>query len=419
MRRIILLISMVITFTACSGMGNKSSIINLLSAPKLSQTENEIVKAIDTYLGEDIVLKYSKTMGYAAPVQVADIDDDGDKEAIVLYYAPNKGTNIRLALLENKDGKWGIVTDEEGLGSEVFYFKITQMSKESNKQVLIGYSTPNIEDKFIAVYFLDANAKAANYSERCNEIAVGDLTEDGYDDIVIETKMPDTRTKLQILSLGEDNEFVVTGTHYLRKSAVTITQLKITKANGGKNALYIDYKDSYKKMYTEAGFFEEGKLSNILPSAYIMRFWDYSFDLNSTDIDRDGVMEIPTVIHDEAQDELPILKFVEWMDFSQGEPTRRYFGVCDTQTGLFMAMPDEWQGVINTIGDAEEWAITRVDDGEGIVMVKPVKLGDVPKVSEHEILTVKIGTRRWQIEFSDDVSALQREYIINSMATVD
>lgn len=419
MKKIILLFFIVITLTACSGVGNKTNIINLLSAPKLSQTENDIVKAIDTYLGENIVLKYSNTMGYSAPVQIMDVDDDGESEAFVLYYAPNKGTNIRLALLENIGGKWTIVFDKEGLGSEVFHFTITRLSATAQKQVLVGYSNPTTEDKFIAVYFLDSETEAEVYSERCNQVIVGDLTGDGYDDITLAVKAPDNRTKISVLSLGEDNLFATVGTHYLKAANIQITQLAISKVDGKKNALYIDYKDAYKKTYTEAGVFNGSILERILPAVTIAKVWEYSFDLNSTDMDADGTLEIPTVIQEDVQDELPVLKFIEWTDYSKGEQDRKYFGVCDTKTGLFIAAPDEWQEQISLLYEEKSWSITRLDDGTGLVRIKPMQVGSVPDVSDKEIVTVKIGTRRWQIEFSDDVSKEQREYMIGSMTTLD
>ncbi|MEG1049704.1 MAG: hypothetical protein RSE24_04105, partial [Oscillospiraceae bacterium] len=212
-----------------------------------------------------------------------------------------------------------------------------------------------------------------------------------------------------------------TGSHYLKTPEVEITQLKVVEYRGKENALYIDYKDKYKKMYTEAGVFKGSTMERILPTANIPRLWEYSFNLNSTDIDRDGKLEIPTVIHDEAQDELPTVKFVEWTDYSTDEPKRKYFGVCDTQTGLFMAVPDEWQTLVgaSSYKNGKGWYVTRLEDGAALIKVKPVQIGDMPDVNENEPLTVRIGTRRWQVEFNEDVSQIQREYVINSMVTVD
>ncbi|MEG1801549.1 MAG: hypothetical protein RR273_06185, partial [Oscillospiraceae bacterium] len=270
-------------------------------------------------------------------------------------------------------------------------------------------------------YFLGEGAATEDYKERCDIITVGDLTADGLDDIVMTTKTQDKRMRLQILSLGEDNVLVQTGSHYLKTPEVEITQLKVVEYRGKENALYIDYKDKYKKMYTEAGVFKGSTMERILPTANIPRLWEYSFNLNSTDIDRDGKLEIPTVIHDEAQDELPTVKFVEWTDYSTDEPKRKYFGVCDTQTGLFMAVPDEWQTLVgaSSYENGKGWYVTRLEDGAALVKVKPVQIGDMPDVNENEPLTVRIGTRRWQVEFNEDVSQIQREYVINSMVTVD
>ena len=116
---------MVFALTGCSAFTGKNNIINLLSAPKLNENESVIVDTIENYLDEDITLKYSKNMGYSAPIQFIDIDFDKTEEAVVFYYAPNKGANIRFALLSYKADGWSVVADKEGLGTDVFYFATT------------------------------------------------------------------------------------------------------------------------------------------------------------------------------------------------------------------------------------------------------------------------------------------------------
>ncbi|MBR2503285.1 MAG: lipoprotein, partial [Oscillospiraceae bacterium] len=53
MRRLIILLCTVLVLTGCSGMPSRNNITNLLSAPKFSQTESNIVEAIADHIGEN------------------------------------------------------------------------------------------------------------------------------------------------------------------------------------------------------------------------------------------------------------------------------------------------------------------------------------------------------------------------------
>ena len=106
MKRLAAIFITLVMLCGCSSIGVKKNITGLLSSPKHSQTESLIVQEIGDYLGENITLKYSQTQGYSAPIQFADIDGDKTDEALVFYYAPNKGTNIRFAFLKSIDEKW-------------------------------------------------------------------------------------------------------------------------------------------------------------------------------------------------------------------------------------------------------------------------------------------------------------------------
>ena len=156
----------------CSRIGVNKNITGLLSSPKHSQTESLIVQEIGDYLGENITLKYSQTQGYSAPIQFADIDGDKTDEALVFYYAPNKGTNIRFAFLKNIDEKWEIVFDKEGLGTEVFYFDTIELQGLAGKQILVGYLSSNINENFFVTYFTDTQMGNEDYMEVCEDIFI-------------------------------------------------------------------------------------------------------------------------------------------------------------------------------------------------------------------------------------------------------
>ena len=258
MRRIIIVFCMMLALSGCSGFMGKSNITNLLSAPKLSQTESEIVKAIDNHIGENITIKYSTPHGYTSPVQLIDIDGDGTDEAVVFYYAPNKGANIRIAMLSVKDGEWNIVFDKEGLGSDVFYFGVEEFINLSTKQILVGYLTTNMDQNFFVTYFTDPAANIDDYIESCQDVIVGDINGDKYSEVILTDNTSDSKVRLRSLEWSEEYDFKVVGTRKLKVYNAEITQLLFGESADGETVLYVDYRDDYNQMHTEGILFRDG-----------------------------------------------------------------------------------------------------------------------------------------------------------------
>ena len=423
MKKLALLLCVVLTFTGCSSFMGKSNITNLLEAPKFSQTESEIADAIDDYIGENISLRYSHSQGYSSPVQLIDIDGDGAEEAVVFYYAPNKGANIRMALLKNTADGWEIVMDKEGLGTEVFYFSTVELEGLSTKQILAGYLTANIDENFFAAYFTDPEYNIPDYAESCQNIIVGDVTYDGYDDIILTNRVSDGRIRLRSFDFT-DNGFRLVGTRLLKFANIDITQLKLAESLAGEVVLYADYRSEYNQMHTEGMVFRDGgKMFDAFASTVVSKQWEYARNLNCTDIDGDGYMETPSVINDVAGGELAVLKTVEWTDYTLEQPVRKYIGIYDTQHGLFAAVPDSWQGNVEKEYTDDGWMIYRKSDAENaeddkterlLFTVKQVEYRNNIETGAYSYIIYK-DTKTWHFDFTKNVELSEIQHILKSV----
>ena len=413
MKKLALIICTLLLLCGCSSnMFSNNNITGLLSSPKHSQTESDIAKAIGDYLGENITLKYSQNQGYSAPIQFIDIDDDAVEEALVFYYAPNKGTNIRFALADIIDGQWNVVFDKEGLGTDVFYFDTVVLGNLKGRQILVGYLPQNISENFFVTYFTDQSAERADYTEVCEDILVGDVNEDNQDDIILTSRLSEGNIRIKVLSFTQDNAFKVAGVKTIRRTDAQITQLAISKTSDGKTALYVDYIDSYNKMYTEASTVYSNIFINCINKEYVSRIWAYTNKLNSCDIDGDGVQEIPVVLQDSSEEELPVLKYIGWNDYSSNEMPLKSFGVYNTAENIYIALPSEWQELTHTEYTGNLWRIKSIDDETPLVSFYKEQSN---KNTQYSPYRVQIGTESWKIEFSEELDQSQKDYIMNSI----
>ena len=424
MRRLALLVCLMFTFTGCTGFMSRNNITNLLSAPKFSQTESEIVKAIDSHIGEDISLRYSTSQGYSSPVQLIDIDGDETEEAVVFYYAPNKGANIRIALLSNTNDGWHIVFDKEGRGTDVFFFATENVGRLKGKQLLVGYETAGMDENFFAAYFTDKDKKIDDYVERCQSIVVGDINYDGYSDIILSNNTSDGRVRLRSFELGEDNKFKLVGTRLLKYHNIQLTQLILADSSYGERVLYADYRDEYNQMHTEAMLFHDGgKMFDAFENTVVTRPWEYSRALNSTDIDGDGVVETPTVIQSQRGEDPEVLKMVKWTDYTRKNPHLVYTGIFDTQEGLFVAVPESWADKIETFYSGSYWQIVSKEvaedteeaedatEAEPLVVVKHLDSPDQATTGAYSYIVYK-DAKIWHFQFGQQVELSEIQYII-------
>ena len=414
MKRLAAIFITLVTLCGCSSIGVNKNITGLLSSPKHSQTESLIVQEIGDYLGENITLKYSQTQGYSAPIQFVDIDGDKTDEALVFYYAPNKGTNIRFAFLKNVDEKWEIVFDKEGLGTEVFYFDTIELQGLAGKQILVGYLPSNINENFFVTYFTDTQIHIEDYMEVCEDIFIADVTSDGYDDIILTNMLYDNRIRVKVLTFGQDYTFKTAGTKVLKRGDVQITQVAVSQIYDGKTALYIDYADSYNKLYTEAGILQGTAIINCLSADTVSRVWEYPYKLNSCDIDGDGIWDIPVVAENHQNNDYQVLRNIQWTDYSQNPPQVKMEGIYDTAENIFVALPQEWQNTVHTLYNTDSWQV--VSDADETVFVKFAKqeTGGAGKISDYSYNTA-IGSDVWNIKFHETVPLEHIEFMLDNI----
>ena len=404
----------VLCLCGCNSFTSKNNITSLLSAPKLNENESNIVAAIEGYLGEDINLRYSKNQGYSAPVQLMDVDADGNYEAVVFYYAPNKGANIRFALLSYVDDRWNIVDDKEGLGTEVFYFDTITLPEVSGKQIMVGYQSVNIDENFFVTYFTDAEKDLPDYVERCQNIVTGDITGNGYNDVVLTKVASGKYVYISVLSFTDELSFKNICNKTLKYPNIEIAQLVVNKLTDGRTAVFADYTDKHNRMYTEIYSFENGRMISCIEDGIVVKNWEHEPVIVSRDIDADGYLETATVMQPQHPEEMPSFKYIEWKDCTQHEPEKIYYGVFDVRENIFMAIPDILRDAVYTSELENGFEIKNKEDDTTLIRV--VETETVAKTEQDEYLhTVHLGTKMWNIECNTVMDMDQVEYVYKNI----
>ncbi|MBR5521069.1 MAG: hypothetical protein IKU54_03645 [Oscillospiraceae bacterium] len=417
-RLICLLFPLMLLLTGCSGIASRNNILSLLSSPKLSQRESRIITAINQHLGQDIVLKYPKKGENISPIQFADLNSDGTEEAVVLYSAENTGSNVRMAVLTQNDEEWSVFFDKEGYGSEVYKISFEKLTGKPDKQIVTGYTFSDSSEKITTVYFTDKLNISAENTYACQDYVIHDITGDGYGDILLAgINAENQRTQLKILSAHYSDYLTSIATKQISVKNATVTGIAFSKSDLAQGeVILLDYSDSYRRVYTEAIRLEGYNIESILSPDVVQKIWDENYSLNSRDIDEDGYYETPTII-DDGNPYTFNLKQMEWTCFLLEEPVRKYYGICESDSGLFFPLPYEWQGLITLAnGEEGEWGVIRTSSGRPLVNFSLIPAGGALNTGS-EIIVGK-GTIQVKVLFAQEVTREQRRYIISGMTYI-
>ncbi len=396
------------------GMADRNNVMNLLSAPRLSDREAAIVTAINDYLGTDILLKYPKKGENLSPVQFYDIDGDDRDEAVVLYSDTATSRFAALAVLTQTPQGWQVSFDSPGHGPEIYKISFERITAKNWREIVVSYTFANTEDKILSVYTVKDGGLTEEKNFSCQNYAIEDVTGDNIGDIVLAGVNAENRsTQLKVISTHYSPDYLTTlVSSRLNVKNTNITNIAFSKSMlGAEKNILIDYHDSYNRVYTEAMIFNGSGFTSTLKLDVVQKFWLFDYDLISRDIDDDGYWETPTII-DDGTGTKHNMKYMEWTCFLTEKPERKYYGVCEAFSGVFFPLPDPWQGLtkLNYNEDDKSWQVMRLSDGRLLADFKPVTAYDRETKPEDRI-TVGKGTVQIIITFGDIVTGDQRRYI--------
>ncbi len=364
MKKILGLVLSVILLSGCSLGASSDNVIELLSSPKLSENETEIVSAITLYSDAEVVLKYLKEADNISPIQYIDVDGNGVDEAIVFYTSPSTSGYVKMAVLYDNDGVWEVVDDLSGLGTEVLNVSLVQLDKSKGNQLVVTYSFANTLEKVITVYSYSDGNLVETYNQLCQSYIMSDITSDGNIDIIIgQPNVENILPSIKLISLNEENQIAVVADYELNVANAEIQSLKLSKTSKSETpAVVVDYKDNQNVIHTQAITYSDNEFISVLESSVIQKIWSFNYPLISFDIGNDNYLETSTIIQASESENLD---YMEWTSYLTDPIERKLFGVVDGRNQIFVSMPEEWQGYIflNEISSVE-WNVIAVNNSE-------------------------------------------------------
>ena len=134
-------------------------------------------------------------------------------------------------------------------------------------------------------------------------------------------------------------------------------------------------------------------------------------DLTSRDLDRDGVVEIPTQPEGAGlinMDQGRRMDFILWMDYTSAQP-RKSFGLLDEELGFYLELPMEWYGILMlTDGPEEDTVELRSQDGSRLYLT--VRVTSIADRTPGWTRLGVVSSRLVQAQFGPDVQLMDQLY---------
>lgn len=410
---------------ACTPFASQN-VNDLLRAPVLGQGQDEIQRALKAYLdNEEPQYRFPKEGEWRSPLIKGDLNGDGRDEAVLLYsiaetspLAKEMGANVYVAVLEQVGAEWVVVQNEQGLSTDVASVALADLLGDGSNELLIGFSTPSLNAKTLALYTYQAQTLAMVHKFDYSRYEIGNFTGENSTDLVVVSR----DNEVGGLSLQHvptmDGEFVELPMPVkLYLNFVNCVGIKASTGYNAERLLVVDGAISIETGALASQFvYYSGERFYTLDDAASLTGATARLNplLKSRDIDGDGAVEIPLRI---GRNEIQTpsadkrLEYIEWMDFTgEGEePVMKEYGLLDSDRGVYVQLPEAWRGAVMVVDGTErgEWQLQNRATMATLLTMRTIEPGNQPPMGSQRAP----GTTSSYLVYANGLTADEKDLI--------
>ncbi len=340
--------AIVLTLTGCMG-GEASEMFALPQPPEDYRNLNAKLNEIRSAIGGESIAPQSGTN--TQTVQLQDLDADGVQESAVAFFrVPGEERPLKIYIFDLlEDGSYGVDTVIEGVGSAIYSVSYEDVGGGARKEAVVSWQISG-DDRTLGVYSLeDQEGIELLWVDSYTRFRLADLDEDGERELVVLN-----------LSTGEEaaawaDYYDYDGAALARKSTAPlsagINEVKSLRGGnlaGGTPAIFVTsgFPETGEQV-VDILCCREGGLANITLDSATLRseqtIRSYTA-VSSSDIDRDGVIEVPQPVllprQGEGGDDFWLLKWRQYDETGASyQVLTTYHNVTD---GWYFELPESW-----------------------------------------------------------------------------
>ena len=360
MKRIIsAVLTAILLLSLLSGCSFKlfKSAEDLYARPQLPEAYQQLENTINTVKSALDAEDATPVSGSnPSAIQLLDLDGDGQEESAAAFFRANAADDplpLKIYFFrKGSGGEYNVSYSLEGEGNNIYSIDYEDLDGDGRKEVVVSWQLTALAN-VLTVYSLGTAGVVellrVTYNESYN---LCDLDGEGLKELVVVQR--DTAgegvSRADYYSV-QDGVLALTSTANLSENVTDVTAVRAGVLAGQNPALYVT-SECPTGQITDIFTLRDGSFTNITldPDSHLSNdtLRDYT-SVGVTDINRDGVLEIPValVLPNVNAESSASYRIIYWRQFDEaGVPTvvcTTYHNVTD---GWYLVLPSQWDGQI-------------------------------------------------------------------------
>lgn len=318
---------------------------SLYALPRQSDAYYDLQQAIDAALPADAAYAGPLTGPNQQAVQLADLDGDGDDEALVFTKTSGEKP-LKLYIFDAIDGQFAMTTVIEGDGTAFDAVEYVSVDDTPGLEIILGRQLSDQIVQSLSVYAYDHSGAMELMHSSYSEYKVVDLNLDDRQDVLILRQEAESGSSVAEYYSFRDGMMELAQTVPLSKGVVSIERITTGYVSEDIPGVFITSTYGEDGLITDVLAFLGQTFSNLTLSAesgmstQLVR----SLQVYATDIDEDGLMELPTLValpSATAGEETYWL--VEWYGLkTSGTRVKKLTTFYNPASGWYLTIPELW-----------------------------------------------------------------------------
>ena len=378
MKRNILSVSLVticflFLLSSCKSSDFIKPVDTLLSPPLYHEEYESLVNAFREKVSKNAVFCTPRSGEYRSAITIEDLDGDNENEALIFYKDEIESSVAKLHYFKIVNGEWISRSDLIGYGNEVEKILISDMDGDGNRELIVIWRVSGVSSsKIMSVYRTsnDFDRYKELSNENCSVCELADMDGDSKDELfyINQTTSSGVVQRVARVVRLSGNSVVIMGEAKVDPNISSYVSVKTEKASGESPLkFYIDALKGETQMITELIYWDALKSQLCAPfldvntMSNIETLRDNS--LLSTDINNDGIIDIPVQGRLMCDDGVSKIYLTKWIDYSFVKPMTVSNSVVNFADGYMINLSEEEAETAGIINYASQncWVVCKID----------------------------------------------------------
>ena len=302
------------------------------------------------------------------PIQLADLDGDGENEAIV-FLKTSEAMPLKAYVFDLLDGVYKLDAIIEGNGTSFQSVEYAQLDGIGGLELIIGWQVSNQVTKAITAYSLRADGIIELMSANYSEYKTVDLNVDGLTDVLLIRFSAGEQSGVAELYSYRGGQMERAPEAYMSTGVSSIKRMITGNMDSNVPAVFVAsiYADTY--IVTDVFALKDGVFQNVTvkdetgKASTVRNHYVYA-----SDIDNDGLIELPnpTALRQYNAEATDNYWAIEWYNLTlTGERVLKKTTYHNYSGGWYVELPKQWENLVvyrgNPVGSVRGYVFATWD----------------------------------------------------------